>query len=105
MLTNIQQLATNVDKWLTRFPDDFFDMIIVDEAHHGAAPSWKKVFDKFPNAKVANLTATPFRSDRQELDGELVFRYPFRSRRRRSPEAPRQDGRAGPLLVRRVSVG
>ena len=25
------------------------------------------------------LTATPFRSDRQEIDGELVFRYPFRN--------------------------
>lgn len=79
VLTNIQQLAMNVDKWLTRFPDDFFDMIIVDEAHHGAATSWKRVFQKFPNAKIVNLTATPFRSDRQELDGELVFRYPFKS--------------------------
>ena len=79
VLTNIHQLATNVDKWLTRFPADFFDMIIVDEAHHGAAASWKRVFEKFPNAKVANLTATPFRSDRQELEGELIFRYPFKS--------------------------
>jgi DNA repair protein RadD len=57
VLTNIQQLATNVDKWLTKFSDSFFDLIIVDEAHHGAAPSWKKVFDKFPKAKVVNLTA------------------------------------------------
>jgi len=79
VLTNIQQLATNVDKWLTRFPESFFDMIIVDEAHHGAAPSWKRVFEKFPNANVVNLTATPFRSDRQELEGELIFRYPFKS--------------------------
>lgn len=79
VLTNIQQLATNVDKWLTRFPENFFDMIIVDEAHHGAATSWKRVFQKFPNAKVVNLTATPFRSDRQELEGELIFRYPFKS--------------------------
>ncbi len=79
VLTNIQQLAMNVDKWLTRFPPDFFDMIVVDEAHHGAAASWKRVFEKFPNAKVINLTATPFRSDRQELEGELIFRYPFKS--------------------------
>jgi len=79
VLTNIQQLAANVDKWLTKFPPDFFDMIIVDEAHHGAAASWKRVFEKFPNAKVVNLTATPFRSDRQELEGDLIFRYPFKS--------------------------
>ena len=79
VITNVQQLATNVDKWLAQFSDDFFDMIIVDEAHHSAAASWQKVIDRFPKAKVVLLTATPFRSDRQELDGELVFRYPFRN--------------------------
>ena len=79
VITNIQQLATNVDKWLTQFPDDFFDMIIVDEAHHSAAASWQKVIERFPNAKVIHMTATPFRSDRQEIDGELVYRYSFRS--------------------------
>ncbi len=79
VITNIQQLATNVDKWLTQFSDDFFDMIIIDEAHHSAAQSWQKVIDRFPKAKVIHMTATPFRSDRQEIDGELVFRYPFRS--------------------------
>jgi excisionase family DNA binding protein len=79
VITNIQQLATNVDKWLTQFPDNFFDMIVVDEAHHSAAKSWRRVIERFPNAKVVHLTATPFRSDRQEIDGELVYRYPFRS--------------------------
>lgn len=54
-------------------------MIIIDEAHHSAAISWQKVIERFPNAKVIHMTATPFRSDRQEIDGELVFRYSFRS--------------------------
>ncbi len=79
VVTNIQQLATNTDKWLAQFSNDFFDMIVIDEAHHSAAASWRNVLDKFPNAKVIHMTATPFRSDRQEIDGELVFRYPFRS--------------------------
>jgi DNA repair protein RadD len=79
VITNIQQLATNVDKWLTQFPDNFFDMIIIDEAHHSAAASWQKVIERFPNAKIIHMTATPFRSDRQEIDGELVYRYSFRS--------------------------
>lgn len=79
IVTNIHQLATNADKWLNQFPKNFFDLIIVDEAHHGAASSWKLVFSTFPDAKVINLTATPFRSDRQELEGELIFRYPFKS--------------------------
>lgn len=79
VITNIQQLATNVEKWLLQFSDDFFDLIIIDEAHHSAADSWKKVLERFPNSKVVHLTATPFRSDRQEIDGELVYRYSFRS--------------------------
>lgn len=79
VITNVQQLATNADKWLTQFSEDFFDLIIVDEAHHSAASSWQKVIDRFYNAKVILMTATPFRSDMQELDGELIYRYPFRS--------------------------
>ncbi len=79
VLTNIQQLATNAEKWLDQFPSDFFDLIIVDEAHHEAASSWKLVFAKFPDAKVISLTATPFRSDRQEIEGDLIYRYPFKS--------------------------
>ena len=79
VITNIQQLATSVEKWLLQFPDNFFDMIIIDEAHHSAADSWKKVIDRFANAKIIHLTATPFRSDRQAIDGELVYRYSFRS--------------------------
>ena len=58
---------------------DFFDMIVIDEAHHSAAASWITVLEHFPFAKIVHMTATPFRSDRQAIDGELVFRYSFRS--------------------------
>ncbi len=79
IVTNIHQLSTNVDKWLNKFPDNFFDLIIVDEGHHSAADSWQKVFSKFANAKIIHLTATPFRSDEQEIEGELIYRYSFNS--------------------------
>ena len=78
VVSNVQQLATNPEKWLTRFPKDFFDLIIVDEAHHSAAVSWKIVLEHFHNARVINMTATPFRSDKQKITGELVYRYPFK---------------------------
>lgn len=78
VVTNVQQLATNADKWLGKFSKDFFDLIIIDEAHHSAAESWKKVLVKFSNAKVVSMTATPFRSDGQKIEGELVYRYPFK---------------------------
>jgi superfamily II DNA or RNA helicase len=77
VLTNIQQLASRADHWLPRFRDDFFDLILVDEGHHNVAASWRRVFDRFPNAKVVSLTATPFRSDGQEVEGRVIYRYPF----------------------------
>ena len=36
-------------------------LIIIDEAHHSVAGSWKKVLDHFPNAKRIGVTATPCR--------------------------------------------
>jgi superfamily II DNA or RNA helicase len=77
VVTNIQQLASSADRWLPQFPPNYFDMIIVDEGHHNAAPSWRKVFERFSDAKVVSLTATPFRSDQQQLEGEVIYRYPF----------------------------
>ena len=77
VVTNIQQLASSADRWLPQFPPDFFDMIVIDEGHHSAAESWRKVVRRFPEAKVISLTATPFRTDRQELPGEIVYRYSF----------------------------
>jgi excisionase family DNA binding protein len=78
VVTNVQQLATNPEKWLKKFSKDFFDLIILDEAHHSPADSWKAVVDHFEKAKILKMTATPFRSDKQEVEGELVYRYPFK---------------------------
>lgn len=79
VVTNIQQLAGAADRWLPQFDADLFDMIIVDEGHHNVAPSWMKVFDHFPQAKVISLTATPFRSDGKRPEGKLIYKYPFHS--------------------------
>ncbi|MAU48548.1 MAG: helicase [Yangia sp.] len=78
VISNVQQLSTNPDKWLHRFPRDFFDLLIVDEAHHAPAASWQKVCEHFGDARVVNMTATPFRGDAQEIEGDLVYRYPFK---------------------------
>jgi DNA repair protein RadD len=77
VITNIQQLASAADRWLPQFPPNFFDMILIDEGHHNVAPSWTKVFERFPNAKVISLTATPFRSDGVRPIGKVIYRYPF----------------------------
>jgi superfamily II DNA or RNA helicase len=48
---------------------DFFrpDLIIIDEAHHGTAGSWRKVIDHNPQARVLGVTATPERLDGRGL--------------------------------------
>lgn len=78
VVSNIQQLSTNPGKWLRKFPRDFFDMIIVDEAHHSPAESWRMVREHFAGARLVNMTATPFRGDAQKIDGDLIYRYPFK---------------------------
>ncbi len=78
VVTNIQQLAERVGRWMPWFPDGFFDMIIVDEGHHNVARTWQGVFERFPEAKVISLTATPFRADEQPVRGDVIYRYSFR---------------------------
>ncbi len=78
VVTNIHQLAENNERWLPNFADDYFDLILVDEGHHNVAPTWQRVFERFPNARVVSLTATPFRADEVPVEGEVVYRYTFR---------------------------
>jgi superfamily II DNA or RNA helicase len=42
---------------------DFYDYIVVDEAHHGRATSYRPIFDKFKPEILLGLTATPERMD------------------------------------------
>lgn len=43
------------------------DLIVMDEAHHGTAGSWKKVVEGNPQARVLGVTATPERLDGRGL--------------------------------------
>lgn len=83
VITNIQQLANGGGRWLGDLTEDYFDLIIVDEGHHNAATSWQNVFERFPDAKVISLTATPFRADDQPVEGEAIYRYPIAEAMRR----------------------
>ena len=59
-------------------PNDFFDLILIDEAHHSAAPTWKELLETFVSAKQIQFTATPFRRDRREIRGKLIYTYELR---------------------------
>lgn len=62
---SVQSLAQ--EKRLARFPNDYFQDIIVDEAHHCLSDSYKRVLDHFPAANILGVTATPDRGDMKNL--------------------------------------
>lgn len=69
IVTNVHKIVgSSEEKNLVELvPRDFFDLIIVDEAHHVAADMWQSTLNYFSNAKVVKLTATPFRGDLKEI--------------------------------------
>lgn len=56
----------------------FFDLVIIDEAHHAPAATWRAILDYYPAARAVLLTATPRRSDGKALPGAHAFHYPLR---------------------------
>ncbi len=51
-------------QWLTRHYDEIEEepgMIVIDEAHHALAKTYKEMWERFPKAKFLGLTATPCR--------------------------------------------
>lgn len=52
---------------LSRFPEDYFNTIIIDEAHHCISDSYQRVLKHFSDAKVLGVTATPDRGDMKNL--------------------------------------
>lgn len=66
------------EKRLKKFSKDYFDKIIIDEAHHCISSSYQNVLSYFENAKVLGVTATPDRGDMKNLGqvfDSLAFEY------------------------------
>lgn len=77
VVTNIQQLQRENNKWLAKLPVDFFDLILFDEGHHNVAESWDVLRRTFPAARVLNVSATPTRADGRVMTGEVIYSYPI----------------------------
>ena len=75
VLTNIQQLQGEENKWLRDMSNDFFDLILFDEGHHSIADSWGTLRDKFPEARIVSFSATPCRADGQVMPGRIIYSY------------------------------
>lgn len=62
-VASVQTLIRRLDKW----GDKKFDFIIIDEAHHALAPTYVKICNEFPEAKVLGVTATPYRMSKSSF--------------------------------------
>ena len=60
---NVSIKAVSI-QWLSKHYDEIEEepgMIVIDEAHHALAKTYKEMWERFPNAKFLGLTATPCR--------------------------------------------
>lgn len=66
------------EKRLGQFQADYFNTIIIDEAHHCISDSYQKILQHFSSAHVLGVTATPDRGDMQNLGqvfDSLAYEY------------------------------
>ena len=54
-----------------KIPDTTPTLIIFDEAHHSTANTWRIITERYPNALVVGLTATPKRTDGSTLANDF----------------------------------
>lgn len=66
------------EKRLKKFSPDYFDNIIIDEAHHCISDGYQRVLNYFESANVLGVTATPDRGDMRNLGSyfeSLAYEY------------------------------
>lgn len=80
IVVNIHKLQGRLPKSVVNvFPPDYFDLIIIDEAHHSTATTWNYAIDYFYEAKIIKLTGTPFRADGKLIKGTEIYKYSLSS--------------------------
>lgn len=78
------QIAGRNGGRMMRFRPDEFDLLVVDEAHHAVADTWRRVIEHYqqnPRLRVFGLTATPDRADEEALGqifDQVAFEYDMR---------------------------
>ncbi|QGV80439.1 DUF3427 domain-containing protein [Streptomyces ficellus] len=58
------------DRVLDKLPPTHFDVIVIDEFHHGTSPTYKKIVSHFAPKELLALTATPERTDGRSIQDE-----------------------------------
>lgn len=56
---------------LDQLPPDHFDIVVIDEFHHGTSPTYRRIIDHFTPLELLGLTATPERMDGLTIQDEF----------------------------------
>lgn len=99
VVASVATLGRNNTPRILEYPKDYFKAIIIDEAHHAAAQSYRRVIDYFNSPYILGVTATPQRSDSTRLTDvfqEIVY-Y-------KSIQDLIEDGWLSPLVGYRVKT-
>lgn len=67
LFVSISMFNSRFDEFFALLDSDFYDYIVIDEAHHSQADSYRKLFDHFQPQLLVGLTATPERMDGKDL--------------------------------------
>ncbi|KXT81502.1 DNA/RNA helicase of DEAD/DEAH box family [Streptococcus sp. DD11] len=78
IFATIQTLSRDAN--LQLFPEDFFDYILIDEVHKAGAASYKKVMNYFQPEFYLGMTATPERTDGQNIYELFDYNVPYEIR-------------------------
>jgi len=67
VVASVATLGRNNTPRIMAYPQDYFKSIVIDEAHHAAAPTYRRIIDYFKSDFLLGVTATPQRSDSTRL--------------------------------------
>ena len=76
VVASVPTLGRAESERILKYPKDYFKAIVIDEAHHAAAPTYRRILDYFDAEFVLGVTATPQRSDKTRLTDvfdEIVY--------------------------------
>ncbi len=67
LFLSVDMFASRWDETFSKLPADYYDYIVIDEAHHSTANSYRELFKHFTPKVLLGLTATPERMDGSSL--------------------------------------
>ncbi len=101
----LYQAVTGKEEWkqiYRQFPEDFFDLVVIDECHRGSAAedsAWRDILDYFTTATHLGLTATP--KETKEISNITYFGDPIYTY---SLKQGIEDGFLAPYKVIRIAT-